>query len=220
MDFIDEKLLEYCERFSQPESTLLQELNRETHLKVNSPRMLSGHLQGRFLSFMSHLTRPSTILEIGTYTGYSALCLAEGLADNGKLITIDPNEETNHFAQKFIDRSPLRDKIQIMSGDAQRIIPELEEVFDLVFIDADKQNYLNYYDLAIEKVRKGGLILADNTLWDGKVIAEKKDSDTVAIHEFNTKVAADPRVTVVLLPVRDGISLIVKKNSLDGAKTR
>jgi caffeoyl-CoA O-methyltransferase len=211
MDFIDEKLLEYCEKFSQPESALLQELNRETHLKVNSPRMLSGHLQGRFLNFMSQLARPSTILEIGTYTGYSALCLAEGLADNGKLITIDPNEETNHFAQKFIDRSPLRDKILIMSGDARRIIPELDEVFDLVFIDADKQNYLNYYNLIIEKVRKGGLILADNTLWDGKVIAEKKDTDTIAIHEFNTRVAADSRVTVVLLPVRDGISLIMKK---------
>jgi caffeoyl-CoA O-methyltransferase len=211
MNFIDEKLLEYCEKFSQPESALLQELNRETHLKVNSPRMLSGHLQGRFLSFISQLTRPSRILEIGTYTGYSALCLAEGLAEKGKLITIDPNEETNHFAQKFIDRSPLRDKIQIMSGDAQRIIPELDEVFDLVFIDADKQNYLNYYNLVIEKVRKGGLILADNTLWDGKVIAEKKDTDTVAIHELNTRVAADSRVTVVLLPVRDGISLILKK---------
>lgn len=210
MEFIQEELLRYCEKFSEKESDLLKQLNRETHLKVNSPRMLSGHIQGRILSFLSHLVRPSSILEIGTFTGYSALCLAEGLKENGKLITIDPNEETNHFARQFIEQSPLKNKIELISGQAQAIIPGLKHNFDLVFIDADKRNYSLYFDLVIDKVNKNGLIIADNVLWSGKILDEKKDTDTQLIHEFNEKVNKDPRVSPVLLPVRDGLMLMRK----------
>jgi caffeoyl-CoA O-methyltransferase len=210
MEFIDERLLEYCQKYSEPENDLLTRLNRETHLKVNSPRMLSGHLQGRFLSFISHLHKPASILEIGTYTGYSALCLAEGLTKDGKLITIDPNEETNHFATRFIEGSPYRNQIELKQGQAQEIIPTLNKTFDLVFIDADKRNYALYFDLVIGKVRSGGLIIADNVLWSGKVLDENKDADTKAIHEFNIKTASDSRITPLLLPLRDGL-LILRK---------
>jgi caffeoyl-CoA O-methyltransferase len=210
MEFIQEELLEYCEKFSEKESDLLKQLNRETHMKVNSPRMLSGHIQGRILSFLSHLARPLFILEIGTFTGYSALCLAEGLRENGKLITIDPNEETNHFAKQFIERSALKNKIELMAGQAQTIIPGLKQNFDLVFIDADKRNYSLYFDLVIDKVNKDGLIIADNVLWSGKVLDEEKDTDTRFIHEFNEKVNKDPRVSHMLLPVRDGLMLMRK----------
>ncbi|MEI8137834.1 MAG: O-methyltransferase, partial [Bacteroidota bacterium] len=165
MEFIDEKLAVYCELFTEKESELLKELNRETQLKSNQPRMLSGHLQGRLLSFLSKLKRPEYILEIGTYTGYSALCLAEGLTENGKLITIDPNEETNYFAKKFFDKSAYKNNIELITGQAKAIIPSLPQTFDLVFIDADKKNYSLYYDLIIDKVNKGGLIIADNVLW-------------------------------------------------------
>ena len=210
MDFIDDRLLSYCESLSEPESDLLKELNRATHMKVPSPRMLSGHLQGRFLSFLSRMLKPVRILEIGTYTGYSALCLAEGLAPDGKLTTIDPNEETNHFAQKFISRSPYAGNIELLTADAAEIIPALTGPFDLVFIDADKRNYARYYALVIEKVRPGGLIIADNTLWNGKVLDARKDADTEAIHRFNGMVAEDRRVHCVLLPLRDGLTLISK----------
>jgi predicted O-methyltransferase YrrM len=172
--------------------------------------MLSGHLQGRFLSFLSTLQQPTFILEIGTYTGYSALCLAEGLKENGKLITIDPNEETNVFAKKFIEQSSIKNKIELVEGDAQEIIPELKQKFDLVFIDADKKNYPNYYDLIIDKVNSGGLIIVDNVLWSGKVLDEKKDSDTQIIHDFNQKVNNDSRVLNILLPVRDGLMIMRK----------
>jgi len=211
MEFIDEALLNYCENFSEGESDLLKKLNRETHLKITSPRMLSGHLQGRFLSLLSKLKQPKNILEIGTYTGYSALCLAEGLSDVGLLITIDPNEETNHFAQKFISESPFASKIKLMLGQAQYIIPTLEQKFDLVFIDADKKNYSLYFDLVIDKLNPGGIIIADNVLWSGKVLEEKKDADTEALHQFNLKVSQDKRVTSTLLPVRDGL-MILRKN--------
>jgi caffeoyl-CoA O-methyltransferase len=211
MEFIKEELLHYCEDHTQKESELLQQLNRETHLKIGSPRMLSGHLQGRVLSFLSTLLGPVCILEIGTYTGYSALCLAEGLRDNGKLITIDPNEETTHFAKQFIDRSPLKSKIELLTGQAQAIIPGLTHRFDLVFIDADKKNYGLYYDLVIDKVNPGGLIIADNVLWSGKVLNEAKDEDTKAIQEFNRKINNDERVSNLLLPVRDGLMLMRKK---------
>lgn len=210
MEFITEELLHYCENFTDSESDLLKQLNRETHLKIGSPRMLSGHLQGRFLSFLSTLQQPAFILEIGTYTGYSALCLAEGLNQNGKLITIDPNEETNMFAKKFIDQSPFKNKIELVEGDAQKIIPELKQKFDLVFIDADKKNYPLYYDLIIDKVNSGGLIIVDNVLWSGKVLDEKKDADTQIIHDFNQKVNNDPRVSNILLPVRDGLMVMRK----------
>jgi predicted O-methyltransferase YrrM len=210
MEFITEELLHYCENFTEPESDLLKKLNRETHLKIGSPRMLSGHLQGRFLSFLSTLQQPTFILEIGTYTGYSALCLAEGLKENGKLITIDPNEETNVFAKKFIEQSSIKNKIELVEGDAQKIIPELKQKFDIVFIDADKKNYPNYYDLIIDKVNSGGLIIVDNVLWSGKVLDEKKDSDTQIIHDFNQKVNNDSRVLNILLPVRDGLMIMRK----------
>lgn len=210
MEFIDKKLADYCENFTEKESELLNELNRQTHLKSNQPRMLSGHIQGRLLSFLSKLKQPGFILEIGTYTGYSALCLAEGLSNDGTLITIDPNEETNLFAQKFIDRSAYKNQIQLITGQAQNIIPSLNHTFDLVFIDADKKNYSLYYDLIIDKVNKGGLILADNVLWSGKVVNEKKDADTLLIHNFNQKIQNDTRVENMLLPVRDGLMIIRK----------
>ncbi len=208
MEFIEEALLDYCEKHSEKENDLLYQLNRETHLKIGSPRMLSGHLQGRVLSFLSKLIQPEHILEIGTYTGYSALCLAEGLSETGKLITIDPNEETNVFARQFIDKSEYRDKIELMQGNAQMIIPTLKQNFDLIFIDADKKNYSTYFDLVIDKVNKGGLLIADNVLWSGKVLEAKKDEDTQLIHSFNEKIKADSRVTNVLLPIRDGLMLM------------
>ena len=216
MEFISEALNNYCEQHSEAESPLLNELNRETHLKVMSPRMLSGHLQGRFLSMISKLTSPENILEIGTYTGYSALCLAEGLQTDGKLITIDPNEETNVIANKYFQRSAFAKQIELKAGDATKIIPTLNQTFDIVFIDADKRNYALYFDLIIDKVRKGGLIIADNVLWSGKVTMPENemDIDTKAIHEFNKKVNNDKRVSNLLLPVRDGLMLLIKNDEL------
>ncbi|MBA2611402.1 MAG: class I SAM-dependent methyltransferase [Bacteroidetes bacterium] len=211
MEFIDEKLSAYSETFSEKETDLLKELNRETNLKVSQPRMLSGHIQGRLLSFLSKLKQPQFILEIGTYTGYSALCLAEGLKENGKLTTIDPNEETNHFAQKFIDRSAFNDKIEVITGQANTIIPTLNKKFDLVFIDADKRNYALYFDLVIDKVNSGGLIIADNVLWSGKVLDKDMDTDTLAIHNFNLKIEKELRVENLLLPIRDGLMLMRKR---------
>ena len=173
--------------------------------------MLSGHLQGRLLSFLSKLIQPQCILEIGTYTGYSALCLAEGLKEGGKLISIDPNEETNFFATKFIQNSSFKNKIELKQGYAQNIIPTLTQSFDIVFIDADKKNYALYYDLVIDKVNSGGLIIADNVLWSGKILDKNKDEDTQAIHDFNVKIAEDKRLSPLLLPVRDGL-LLMRKN--------
>lgn len=210
MDFISKELLNYCELHSNQESEVLKELNRQTHLKVGQPRMLSGHLQGRFLSMISKLSKPKYILEIGTYTGYSALCLAEGLTDNGALFSIDPNEETNTFAQKFIDSSELKNKINLIHGDAKVIIPDLNYKWDIVFIDADKLNYALYFDLVIENTNSGGLIIADNVLWSGRVLEEKMNKDTLAIHQFNEKVNNDPRIETLLLPIRDGLSLLRK----------
>jgi len=210
MEFISNDLLKYCEQFSNPESDLLKELNRQTHLKINQPRMLSGHLQGRFLSFISKLINPSTILEIGTYTGYSALCLSEGLKNDGKLITIDPNEETNLFAQQFFNKSDFKNKIQLFKGNAQSIIPTLNYNWDLVFIDADKKNYALYYDLVINNLKPNAIIIADNVLWSGKVLDEQKDSDTELIHAFNQKINNDKRVENLLLPIRDGLMVLRK----------
>jgi len=214
MEFISEALSNYSEQHSEAESALLSELNRETHLKAMSPRMLSGHIQGRFLSMLSKLSQPKYILEIGTYTGYSALCLAEGLQANGKLITIDPNEETNLIANKYFQKSAFAKQIELKSGDATKIIPALSQTFDIVFIDADKRNYALYFDLIIDKVKKGGLIITDNVLWSGKVLMNEQemDADTKAIHDFNKKVNMDTRVSNLLLPVRDGLMLMVKNN--------
>lgn len=210
MEFIDDTLLQYAENHCEQESELLKKLNRETHLKVNSPRMLSGHLQGRLLSLLSKLCQPKVILEIGTYTGYSALCLAEGLQKDGQLITIDPNPETNFFAKKFFDASVYREQIIQLEGQAGLLIPGLSMEFDLVFIDADKKSYSHYFDLCIDKVRSGGLLIADNVLWSGKVISDAQDTETNALREFNQKTAADPRVEALLLPVRDGLMILRK----------
>lgn len=212
MEFINKTLTDYCNKHSETETDILTSLNRETHLKVLSPRMLSGHLQGRFLSFISKLTKPSNILEIGTYTGYSALCLAEGLTVNGKLITIDPNEETNALALSYFNKSPFKEQIELLCGQAANIIPNLNSDWDLVFIDADKGNYSLYFDLIIDKVKKGGVIIADNVLWSGKVTEpeNKMDRDTIAIHRFNEKVNTDKRVSNILLPIRDGLMVMIK----------
>ena len=211
MEFISKSLLNYCELYSNSESDLLKDLNRQTHIKISQPRMLSGHLQGQLLSFISKLIQPTFILEIGTYTGYSALCLAEGLKNDGKLITIDPNEETNVFAQQYFNKSENKNKIELLEGNAQTIIPTLKHAWDLVFIDADKKNYNVYYDLVINNLKSGGIIIADNVLWSGKVLDEKKDTDTELIHAFNQKINNDERVQNVLLPIRDGLMLVQKR---------
>jgi len=210
MEIIHEGLQAYAEDHTTRESTLLQKINRDTHAHVLSPRMLSGHLQGRVLSMISHMVRPARVLEIGTYTGYSALCLAEGLAPGGKLITIDINEELEDRVRGYFRASAFEQQIDYRIGDARKIIPTLDERFDLVFIDADKASYGTYFDLVIDKVRAGGFILADNVLWSGKVISERPDKDTRVLLEFNRKINEDQRVENVLLPIRDGIMLIRK----------
>jgi caffeoyl-CoA O-methyltransferase len=210
MDLINPELQLYAEQHTSEESALLEKINRNTHAKVMLPRMLSGHLQGRVLSMISCMIKPNAILEIGTYTGYSALCLAEGLSQNGKLITIDINEELEEQVRNYFKESSFESKIDYRIGDATKIIPELKEKFDLVFIDADKENYCRYFDLVIDRVNLNGFILADNVLWSGKVLDAKPDKDTKAILEFNRKVQDDDRVENVLLPIRDGMMLIRK----------
>jgi predicted O-methyltransferase YrrM len=209
MEFIDEGIEEYARLHTEPENDLLKELVRETHAMVLQPRMLSGHLQGRFLSFIAKVYQPTLILEIGTYTGYSALCLAEGLKEDGRLITIDVNEELETFTRSFFDRSSFRNQIDYRIADAALEIPSIDGPIDMVFIDADKRNYALYFDLVISKMRSGGLILVDNVLWSGKIIDESaKDKSTEALRDFNTKVANDSRVEPVLLPIRDGLFLL------------
>ena len=212
MDFLDEKLSSYVEAYTKPEPELLERLNRETWAKVLMPRMLSGHLQGQVLNMFSKMIRPSRILEIGTYTGYSAICLAEGLTQGGKLITIDINEELHDMVARYVKASPYADSIQIMTGNAITIIPDLKEMFDLVFIDADKENYSNYFDLVIDKVKPGGFIIADNVLWSGNVLKPEKemDEETLAIHHYNKKIMNDSRVENVLFPIRDGLMVARK----------
>jgi caffeoyl-CoA O-methyltransferase len=210
MEIVDPEMNAYSEAHSSPESALLKKINRETHVGVFRPRMLSGKLQGRFLSMVSHMVRPQAILEVGTYTGYSALCLAEGLAPGGKLYTIDINEELEERVRRYFKESPWNASIEFRIGDALQIIPRWPGPFDLVWIDADKENYSQYYDLLIDKVRPGGFILADNVLWSGKVLDAKLDKDTRAIVAFNEKIKQDPRIEKVLVPVRDGIFLMRK----------
>jgi len=213
MEFIDPKLNDYAEAHSSAEVDLLSKINRETNLEVLLPRMLSGHLQGRILAMISHMISPEYVVEIGTYTGYSALCLAEGLKENGKLITIEYNNELEDRVQGYFNLSEHAKQIDLKIGDATKVLPTLENGIDLVFIDADKVNYLNYYNLVFDKLKHGGYILADNVLWSGKVVEEKdrQDEDTVALVEFNSFVQNDSRVENVLLPVRDGLMLIRKK---------
>lgn len=210
MDFLPDDLQKYVEDHTTGEPELLKKITRDTNAKVLMPRMLSGHVQGRFLSMISHFIRPQNILEVGTYTGYSAVCLAEGLRPDGTLVTIDVNEELESRVRGYFHEAGLTGKIDYRIGDAAHIIPALDHVFDLVFIDADKENYSKYYDLVFDKVRAGGVILADNVLWSGKVTKPKPNKDTRALLEFNQKVMIDPRVENLLLPLRDGIMMIRK----------
>ncbi|MFD1552803.1 methyltransferase [Putridiphycobacter roseus] len=213
MNFINEAIEEYAESHTSAESALLYDLNRETHLNVLIPRMLSGHLQGRTLSMLSHMIRPKNILEIGTYTGYSALCMAEGLVENGSIDTIDLNEELQPIIHKYWDQSPFKDQINLHIGNALSIIPTLKKEYQLVFIDADKENYMAYYHLLFDLVPSGGYILADNVLWSGNVLEkpEEMSESTKAITAFNTFIQNDERVENILLPIRDGLTIIRKK---------
>jgi caffeoyl-CoA O-methyltransferase len=211
MEILSDSLQEYLYSHTTEEPPHLQELNRQTHAKVLMPRMLSGHYQGRMLALLAHMIRPQRILEIGTYTGYSAQCLAEGLGPEGRLITLDINEELEDMVRSHFEKAGLSGKIDYRIGNALDLIPALEETFDLVFIDADKGNYERYYELVMPKLRTGGWIIADNVLWSGKVWdATKQDKDTLAIRAFNERVQHDPRVENILVPIRDGL-LIVRK---------
>ncbi len=209
MNFLPEKIEQYILNHSQEEPELLQRLNKETWQKALAPRMISGHFQGRFLSMISKIIRPKTILEIGTYTGYSALCLAEGMQNNGILHTIDHNEELVDFQKKFFNISDYKDQIKQHLGNALDIIPSLDEKFDLVFIDADKANYSNYFHAIIDKMNQGGVILSDNVLWSGKVVepTNSMDIDTRALIEYNKLLKNDSRIESVLLPIRDGLTI-------------
>ncbi len=211
MEFLPDDIARYVEHHTSPESDLLKQISRDTHAQVLMPRMLSGHVQGRFLAMISHFIQPKYILEIGTYTGYSAICLAEGMAPDGKLITIDVNEELESRVRGYFQKADFESKVDYRIGDAAKIIPTLDVMFDLVFIDADKENYSLYYDLVFDKVKIGGAILADNVLWSGKVTQTKMDKDTRALIEFNKKVNNDTRVEALLLPLRDGIMMLRKK---------
>lgn len=210
MDFLPAQLQSYIENHTSDEDALLKKINRDTHAQVLMSRMLSGQVQGRFLSMISKLVRPKSILEIGTYTGYSAICLAEGLQQNGKIVTIDINEELESRVRSYFKDSGFDAQIDLRIGNALKIIPALKETFELVFIDADKENYSTYFDLVIDKVPSGGLILADNVLWSGKVLDAKPDKDTKAIIDFNKKIHADRRVENLLMPLRDGVMMIRK----------
>jgi caffeoyl-CoA O-methyltransferase len=209
MHFISQELEDYIEQHSEKEPDLLAALNKETYQKILLPRMLSGHFQGRVLSMLSKLIRPVNILEIGTFTGYAALCLCEGMQENGQLHTIDIKEELETIQRKYFDKSPWGNQIFQHLGEAIAIIPTLELKFDLVFIDADKENYLNYFELILPKMNKGGIILSDNVLWSGKVLEplQKNDLSTKVLLEYNELLKNDPRVETVLLPIRDGLTV-------------
>jgi len=211
VDIIDKKIQAYAEDHTSQETNLLSQINRETHANVLLPRMLSGHLQGRVLSMFSHMIKPKMILEIGTYTGYSALSLAEGIDKTGKLITIDVNEELEDQVRGYFKESEFNQLIDFRVGDALQIIPQLDNKFDLVFIDADKLQYQNYYELVMDKMNRGAFMIVDNVLWSGKVLAKDKnkvDQETRAIIEFNQMIQQDKRVENVLFPVRDGLLVL------------
>ena len=212
MNEIKNELTEYAEKFTSDESAVLQELRKHCYEHYEDSSMLSGFYQGRLLSMFSRMIRPRVVLEIGTYLGYSALCFAEGLVDGGKVITLDVNEETNKVARSFVERTEYKDSIEFHLGEAMNIIRYIPETFDLVFIDADKPNYSNYYDLVFEKIRPGGFIIADNVLWSGKVLEPGDDENAQALHEFNEMVQADDRVSNVLLPIRDGLMVVCKQS--------
>ena len=210
MDFLPENIQKYISDISQSESPILKELNRYTNSKVILPRMLSGHVQGRFLSMISKLVNPEIIVEVGTYTGYSCLCLSEGLKKNGKIITIEKDEEFASIARKFFDRSKYKEKISLIIDDATNVIENINKKIDLAFIDADKVNYSKYYDMLFPKLKIGGLIVADNVLWSGKVTEEVSDNETQSIKNFNTKVKNDERVENLIVGIRDGIMVCQK----------
>ena len=210
MDFLPENIQKYISDISQSESPILKELNRYTNSKVILPRMLSGHVQGRFLSMISKLVNPEIIVEVGTYTGYSCLCLAEGLKKNGKIITIEKDEEFASIAKKFFDRSKYKEKISLIIEDATKAIENISEKIDLAFIDADKVNYTKYYDMLFPKLKNGGLIVADNVLWSGKVTQKVIDDETQSIKNFNIKVKNDERVENLIVGIRDGIMVCQK----------
>ena len=211
-DIVNNKIEDYIRKNSSKEPQILKDLNKETYLKVLNPRMLSGHLQGRFLSIITKLLKPKKILEIGTYTGYSAICMSEGLVENGIIHTIDINEELVSIQNKYFAKSKCNNSIIQHVGDARNIIKSINEKFDLVFLDADKENYIEYYKLVIEKVKKGGLIIADNVLWTGKVVEPNKDDDelTQYLIDFNKMINEDDRVENIILPLRDGLNIILK----------
>ncbi len=214
MEFLDEDLERYIEQHTSDENDLLKRINRETHVEVLKPRMLSGHVQGRLLSMISKMVRPQNILEIGTYTGYSAICLAEGIREGGKLITIDVNEELEDRVLGYVEEAGFSDVIEMRIGQAESLVPELQETFDLIFIDANKAAYWDYLEMVYDKLSVGGLVIADNVLWSGKVLEkfrEKLDVDTEALIEFNKKVQEDERFENVLLGIRDGLMVIRKK---------
>lgn len=208
---MNNEMIKYAEDFTSDESAVLYELRRHCYEHFEDSAMLSGFVQGRVLAMFSSMIKPKVVLEIGTYLGYSALCFAEGLRDGGKVVTLDVNEETNRVARSFVERSEYADKIEFHLGPAAEVIPGLPESFDLVFIDADKPNYSNYYNLVIDRVPSGGFIIADNVLWSGKVLEEEKDENTAALHAFNEMVLADERVSNVLFPIRDGL-MVIRKN--------
>lgn len=212
MEFLPKEIDDYAAKYTEDESDILYQLNRETNQKILQPRMLSGHLQGKILEMFSKMIQPKFILEIGTYTGYSAICLAQGLQEKGSLLTIDINEELEDFTRSYFSKACLDDKIDFQIGNAMDIIDQLDEKIDLVFIDADKENYCNYFDKIIDKVNSGGYIIADNVLWSGKVVEkiDAKDRETQGLVNYAKKVKEDPRVEALLLPVRDGL-LITRK---------
>ena len=210
---INKEVDEYIKEFTTPENELMKDINRQTHLKTYYPNMLSGHVQGKFLEMISLMIAPRRILEVGTFTGYSALAMAKGLVSDGKLITIDMNEELEEMVSNFFRNSAYAAKIELHMGNALEIIPKLDETFDIVFIDADKEQYVDYYEMAIQKLRPGGYIIADNVLWGGKVLNSntKADKETKGIKAFNAHVKNDPRVEQVMLTIRDGL-LLIRKN--------
>ena len=208
MDFISEKIAEYLSQNSDKEPEILSKLNKETHQKILQPRMLSGHIQGRFLSLISKIKSPLNILEIGTYTGYGTLCLAEGLANNGKIFTIDRNEELINIQNKYFEESGNRDKIVQLTGNAIDILMSLNENFDLIFIDADKENYIKYFEIVSKKLNPNGIIISDNVLWSGKVVEESDgDQETNTLKKFNSLLSKDERFETIILPLRDGLSI-------------
>ena len=208
MEFISEKIAEYLLQNSDKEPEILSKLNKETHQKILQPRMLSGHLQGRFLSLISKIKSPFHILEIGTYTGYGTICLAEGLATNGKIFTIDRNKELINIQNKYFEESGNRDKIVQLTGNAIEILMDLDENFDLIFIDADKENYVNYYEIVSKKLNPNGIIISDNVLWSGKVVEESDgEQETNTLKKFNSLLSKDERFETIILPLRDGLSI-------------